>query len=41
MIFCLLPVVMPFSYEDASIDKWRVRLKACMLSEGGHFEHML
>jgi len=26
---------------DASIDQWRVRLKACMRSGGGHFEHML
>ena len=26
---------------DASIDEWRVRLKACVRSGGGHFEHML
>jgi len=26
---------------DASIDQWRVRLKACVRSTGGHFEHML
>ena len=25
----------------ASIDQWRVRLKACMRLESGHFEHML
>ena len=26
---------------DASIDQWRVQLKACVRSGGGHFEHML
>jgi len=26
---------------DAYIDQWRVRLKACVRSGGGHFEHML
>jgi len=26
---------------DTSIDQWRVRLKACVRSGGGHFEHML
>jgi len=26
---------------DASIDQWRVRLKARARSGGGHFEHML
>jgi len=26
---------------DASIDKWHVRLKACVHSGGGRFEHML
>jgi len=26
---------------DASIDHWRVRLKAWVHSGGGHFEHML
>jgi len=26
---------------DASIDEWRVRLKACVRSGGGHFEHMM
>jgi len=26
---------------DASIDQWRVRLKECVRSGGGHFEHML
>ena len=26
---------------DASIDQWRVRLKACVRSGGRHFEHML
>jgi len=26
---------------DASIDQWRVRLKACVRSGGGRFEHML
>jgi len=25
----------------ASIDQWCVRLKACVGSGGGHFEHML
>jgi len=26
---------------DASIDQWRVRLKECVRSGGGHFERML
>jgi len=26
---------------DASIDQWRVRLKACVRLGGRHFEHML
>ena len=26
---------------DTSIDQWRVWLKACVCSGGGHFEHML
>jgi len=26
---------------DASTDQWRVRLKACVRSGGGHFEHKL
>jgi len=26
---------------DASIDQWRVRLKSCVRSGGGHFEHIL
>ena len=41
VIFCLLPVVVPFSYENASADQWHVRLKACVHSGGGHFEHIL
>jgi len=24
---------------DASIDKWRARLKACLRADGGYFEH--
>jgi len=26
---------------DVSTDQWRVRLKACVRSGGGHFEHLL
>ena len=26
---------------NASIDQWRVRVKACVRSGGGHIEHML
>ena len=26
---------------DASIDQWRMRLKACVCSGGRHLEHML
>jgi len=26
---------------DASIDKWRAQLKACLRANGGYFEHML
>jgi len=26
---------------DVSTDQWHVRLKACVRSGGGHFEHLL
>ena len=29
------------SVIDASIDQWRIRLKACTDANGGHFEHLL
>ena len=40
---CLLNVWSSIEQEviDASIDHWHVRLKACVGSGGGHFEHML
>ena len=41
MIFCLLLVVMLFSYKDESIDQWCVQLKAYVRLAGGHFEHVM
>jgi len=40
---CLLNVWSSIEQDviDASIDQWRVRLKACVRSGGRHFEHML
>ena len=40
---CLLNVWSSIEQDviDASIDQWRVQLKACVRSGGGHFEHML
>jgi len=40
---CLLNVWSSIEQDviDASIDQWRVRLKTCVRSRSGHFEHML
>jgi len=40
---CLLNVGSSIEQDviDAFIDQWRLRLKACVHSGGGHFEHVL